>query len=276
MNDEITRILELLEKGTITAEEAERLIRAAGAATARAFGEKAEPEAVPPVIGNPTAEDESRQHFHRAIEDFWDPFSPFANPLPDLGDISRGLKRIRERIKRHNTRRFWWNYFRLNKWYEHRRSQRRASMTTYERVRFVLLGAPAYPGFILQAQTDIHELLGKDRMAWDLFRFGLEEEFGIEVSMDQARYFLSVQDVVDWVEERRPSSTMVPETEAHAPSSEPDAAEPSDAAPTETAVESPAEPAPGGRGRPRGARGTADPAPEEGGFVGESGLPPVE
>jgi len=111
MNEEISRILELLEKGTISAEEAERLIRAASETSPTGWAKSATADA-PPIMDHHTAEQEARHHANRAIEDFWDPFSPFSNPMLEFRDLSKTLRRIRERIRRHNTRRFWWNYFR--------------------------------------------------------------------------------------------------------------------------------------------------------------------
>jgi hypothetical protein len=255
MNEEISRILELLEKGIVTAEEAERLIRAAGVAAAAAFAESPQPSA-PPVMETLGAEQEARRHSDRAIEDFWDPFSPFANPLPDLGDLSRTIRRIRDRVRRHNTRRFWWNYFRLNRWYEFRREQRRESMSTYERVRFVILGAPAVSDFILQAQTDIHELLDRDRIAWDLFRLGLEEEFGKPVSAELAYSFRTVQSVVDWVDQHTSAETTATDfSEAGVPAedNEPGTADPESAASTPDSAE---ESAPSKPSRRKGATET--------------------
>lgn len=279
MNEEVSRILELLENGTITAEEAERLIRAAGSATAQTFAQESA-TAVPPMLGSAkgAAEEEANRHSDRAVEDFWDPFSPFANPLPDIGDLSKALRRLRDRIRRHNTRRFWWNYFRLNRWYERRRSQRRASMSVYERVRFVLLGAPAWSDFILQPQTDIHELLERDRIAWDLFRFGLEEEFGIEVSIEQVHSFRTVENVVDYIEQVQPPGPIETEPEPES--------EPRTESATELVVES-AGPGPGRTGRAKSGRGkgAGDISGPESPIIGEtppesspdsSGLPPVE
>ena len=199
MNEEISRILDLLEKGTVTADEAQRLIQAARLTDATPSPNGIASE-VPPRLHGGSAEEEADGHADRAVDDLWDPFSPFSNPLPDLGDFSRAFRRLRNRIRRHHVRRYWWNYHRLNRWYEHRRSQRRATMSVYERVRFVILAAPAHTDFVVQPQTDIHELLERDRIGWDLFRLGLEEEFGIELTIEQSHAFRTVQDVVDYVE----------------------------------------------------------------------------
>lgn len=274
MNEEIGRILQLLEKGTISAEEAERLIRAAGEAGAGS------PRLAPAqaASGGGTAEEEARIHIGRAIEDFWDPFSPFANPLPDIGDFSRAFRRVKDRIRRHNTRRFWWSYFRLNQWYERRRSQRRESMSVYERVRFVLLGAPASGDFILQAQTDIHELLDKDRLAWDLFQLGLEEEFGFAVAMEQARSFRTVQDVVDYVEQRRNwTEPASPASSGEAVSQESlDRPEPDELAEPVTEPESNRDQGGRKRGGPRAGAKPPEPATESSESDDSFGLPPVE
>jgi hypothetical protein len=255
MNEEIGRILQMLESGKISAEEAERLIRASG--------EAGVPPSASPPLTDATAEEEARIHTGRAIEDFWDPFSPFANPLPDIGDLSRTVRRIKGRIRRHNTRRFWLSYFRLNRWYESRRKQRRDTMSAYERVRFVLLGAPPSGEFILQAQTDIHELLVNDDIAWSLFNLGLDEEFGFETTMDQLRAFRTVQDVVNYVEQQQQPTT---ESESRT-DVDPDSEEPWDRPRPDELAEPQVNPAP-----PSRKRGAQSPKPN----AGDSGLPPVE
>ncbi len=251
MNEDISRILDMVEKGTITADEAERLIRVSmlnSAAGTRSFRDSAS-ESAPFAFREGSTEHESAGREERALDDLWDPFSPFSNPLPDLQDITRVFRRIGDRLKRHHMRRYWWNYFRLNRWYEHRRTQRRAAMSTYERVRFVLLGAPAHSEFVIQAQTDIPELLERDRIAWDLFRFGLEEEFGIELSMDQARAFRTVQDVVDYVDYVEKPADTPGATEGSAPG------EPASDSTPEVEPAKPATPVKPGRRAPSEKRG---------------------
>jgi len=202
MNEKISRILDMLEKGTITADEAERLIRASSVEEAAGF--RSEAAAAPPKHKPDSTEEERTRQDRRGFEDVWDPFSPFCDPFPGVTDVTRVFRRLRDQIARYHMRRYWWNYFRLNRWYERRRAHRRETLSVYERVRFVLLGAPPTSGFIVQPQTIIAELLERDRIAWDLFRFGLEEEFGIQLTLEQTKAFLTVQDVVDFIESHQP------------------------------------------------------------------------
>jgi hypothetical protein len=230
MNEEITRILQMLEDGKIGADEVEKLIRALRESQA------APPPPPPPPPPKP------QPSFGEAAEDWW---GFCANPFRDLEDLGRILRQTGRQIRRNRIRRYWWHHYRLNHWCEMRRRRRKETMTTFERVRFVLLLAPVENDFIVQPDTNFHDLLRRDRIAWDNFRYGLQEEFRLDISLDRLDSLRTVQDVVDFVEaEKKAKSAPQAETAETWPPTEPDTpAEPEvPAEPAEPAVPSPASP----------------------------------
>lgn len=207
MNEEIARILQMLEDGKIGAEEAEKLIRAVR-----------ESQAAPPPPPPPPKQE---TRFGESTEDWW---GFCANPFRDLEDLGRILRQTGRQIRRNRIRRYWWHHYRLNHWCEMRRRRREETMTTFERVRFVLLLAPVENDFIVQPDTNFHDLLRRDRIAWDNLRYGLQEEFLLDITMDKLDACRTVQDIVNLVESGQKAKSAPPvDTEATAPPAESDA-----------------------------------------------------
>src|SRR5262245_57444569 len=103
MNEEIAKILEMLEAGKIDAAEAEKLIR---------------------TINEAKAESHAR------------PICP--NPFRDIEDLFRIFGRAARQAARRRSRWAVWRFYSFLHWQEEARRERARTMSTFERVAFVL------------------------------------------------------------------------------------------------------------------------------------------
>ena len=182
MNEEVSKILQMLEAGTINAGEAERLIRALGeAGSAPRAEETASPEeSVRPVC---------------------------LNPFRDLQELFRIAGEVQARAVRRQSRWAHWRHFRWTRQEAEARSKRAETMDTAERVRFVLtdrvavylleFGANAPPGELISSSLSGWER--PRRIAWDNLRYGLEDEFQIEIPAEDVEKWETVQSIVEYV-----------------------------------------------------------------------------
>jgi len=219
MNEEISRILRMLEEGKINAEEAERLIRALREAE------------------SPRAE----SHGRAAPEP--NPCATFAETLREIGRVVREAQR---RQRRSACRYAVWCRYGVRRRHEQERRRRAENWNTFRRVKHVLLFSAIVDDH-LKPEDRLRDLLD-DQLAWDNLRFGLEEEFRIDVQPADLRALDTVQALMDYIDGRvQPASSAAAEPgESSSESSE--AAEPA-----ELGTDSPAaDPERGSRRRPGG------------------------
>ncbi len=169
MNEEVGRILGMLEDGKISAEEAERLIRAlCETASHRASAGKRGP------CGEPK----------------------------QGADILKCICRALKAAARRQRRMSWWQYYWANRRWAEARSKRAADMGTAERVERLLiecgLGDPGETPPTARLDQDLHF----DNLARQVLRYALEDEFGLSVSPEDVLAMATVADVVAFVEAR--------------------------------------------------------------------------
>src|SRR2546423_518112 len=189
MNEEISRILGLLEKGKINAEEAERLIRAVGEQGKPRTDEAASASATAGTAG-------------------------CADPLTELRRIFRRVGEAQMRASRRWGRWHWWRHYKLERHYTKKRRARAASMSTLDRVLFILRDRVLVDDPNLSAESSLKALLDMEPIRWDhrkqipweLLRFALEDEFGIDVPAADLTELDTVQALIDYVNRRAPRS----------------------------------------------------------------------
>src|SRR5579863_5863773 len=173
MHEEIARILRMLEEGKISAEEAERLIRVLREP------EPPRPESHP----RPTPEP--------------DPFATFAARMREIVHACRTAQR---RQRRAAHRYAIWCRYGIRRRHEQERRRRAEHWTPYRRVKHVLLFV-AVVGDHVKPESRLNDLLD-DQLAWDNLRFGLEEEFHLEIPAADLAGLATVQAVADYIEAR--------------------------------------------------------------------------
>jgi acyl carrier protein len=184
MNDEISRILRLLEEGKISADEAERLIRSLKEGLGKGPGPsdkrwKCEGKAEPP-------------------------------------DVVRSIVRAFKAAARRHRRSTWWRYYWFAQKLTEARQRRKAAATAEARVHHLFTHCGlADPGDLPNATTLAD--LAFDDMARDVLRFAIEDEFGVTVTSDDVSAFQTVGDVVAWASERVPAAPAAPAPEAAEP-----------------------------------------------------------
>jgi len=194
MNEEISRILRLLEEGKISADEAERLIRSLREGHTKA----AEPS-----------------------EKRWK-----CEGKPEPPDVLRSIVRAFKAAARRQRRFTWWRYY----WFAHKlaeaRQRRVSAMTVEARVRHLFAHRGLADGGPdgAAASTALADLAFDD-MARDVLRFSIEDEFGISVTSDDVTAFQTVGDVVAWVTARVPDTAPQPGADARAGADASEAAE---------------------------------------------------
>ncbi|HSV74053.1 MAG TPA: hypothetical protein VLH79_09870 [Chthonomonadales bacterium] len=161
MNEEITRVLDLLEEGKIAADEAERLIRAV--CEARLSGAR------------------ERRAERPAAHD-------------DLRAACRWIRmRCRQMARTRHTVR-WWRHFADLRCREDERARRARHMPAAERVAYVL------DAYLLRGgpppDARLREDLGLSGMEWELLRYAMEHEFGVGLLPGDLRACVTVADLV--------------------------------------------------------------------------------
>src|SRR5256714_519636 len=141
MNEEISRILGLLEKGKINAEEAERLIRAVGEQGKPRTDEAASASATAGTAG-------------------------CADPLTELRRIFRRVGEAQMRASRRWGRWHWWRHYKLERHTEKKRRSRSESMSTFDRVIFVLKERVFVEEAEITADTSLKSLLDLEPIRW--------------------------------------------------------------------------------------------------------------
>ncbi len=180
MNEEIARILQLLESGKINAEEAERLI-------------KAMKEPVAATAGAARAES--------AEESFTESVLPESCPNP-FRDIEQLFKSVtgayKSGLKKH--RRFEeWRLHESRRAKQDERRQRAEAQSVRDRVLYVA-GERAF----IEPDASLEEL---DEVGRGLLRYELEEEFGIEIPRDDLDTIGTVDALIAYIERRLPTPT---------------------------------------------------------------------
>lgn len=183
MNEEISRILQLLEEGKINAEEAEKLIRAI-----RETGAK--PPETPPSEATTGAAREAEQATPRP-----DPFRDICELFSLLGKAIRRAARRR--------RRFWiWTVLHTLRTEEEARRRRAETKSVYERVRYVLKHIALVEEDSIEPGSRLREDLKMGRFSLDNLRLGLELEFRIDIPSGDLEGLTTVQAVVDYIHSR--------------------------------------------------------------------------
>src|SRR5258708_33196129 len=108
MNEEISKILQMLEAGKINAEEAERLIHA--------LNDSAKPAGAPPEPETPS----------------------FPNPFRDLQELFRVFSDAQNRAARRQHRWLYWRHYKHARGEREASEKRAATMDNAGRIRFVL------------------------------------------------------------------------------------------------------------------------------------------
>ena len=178
MNEEIARILQLLESGKINADEAERLIKAVNGSP----GGRPRPGAEPDDGGSTEAAGPEI----------------CLNPFRDLEQLFRTITRAyRGGMRRHRRFEEW-------RWHEYRRSrgderrQRAETQSVADRVRYVVAERA-----LLDPDSGLEDL---DEVARGLLRYELEDEFSIEIPADDLATVYNLDALSAYVESRlRPS-----------------------------------------------------------------------
>ena len=196
MNEEIARILQLLEAGKVNADEAERLIKAVTGPSATAAGP-----------GDQSATEAGTESTAEVCP----------NPFRDIEHLVRTVTRAyRSGMKRHRRFEQW-------RWHEYRRQQqderrqRAESQPINDRVRHVLQERA-----FVDPDAALEEL---DDIARNLMRYELEEEFGIEIPRDDLETIGSLEALVTYIQSRvpetkppsEPGTPPPPETPARSP-----------------------------------------------------------
>jgi acyl carrier protein len=189
MNEEIGKILNMLEEGKISAEDAERLIRAlCETESARGKAGKRRP----------------------------------CGTGKEPHDLWQALCRALRRAARRQRRIAWWQFhWQLRQAAEARR-KRAAEMSVAGRVQWLFVECGfADPGDI-PATASLDADLEFDPVARQILRYALEEEFDIAVNEDEVLELTTFGDVVAFVEGRLPSASSTPASETPGPSPEPE------------------------------------------------------
>jgi hypothetical protein len=178
MNEEIERILRMLDEGKINAADAERLIRAVRSEAAPQDAEWRE----------------------------WPDWSaPRPSPCIELKEkvrtVRRAVRAARDRQRRHAVRYAVWCMHHLKRKSERDRRKRSENRTTVDRVIYVLT-ASAVVATTPEAGSLVKDLLQGDQFAWDNFYFGLEEEFRIDIPPRDLHDLITVQSVADYIDRR--------------------------------------------------------------------------
>jgi acyl carrier protein len=162
MNEEISRILQLLEEHTITAGEAERLLLALHQAD----------------DGRPSAAPASRA---------------------DTGHDNQAPAAVRalRAFAQAQRRQFMWQLYRFHQTHAEARSWRSRVMDPLGRVRFVLEHRVFVGTVGLDPSSRLREDLRLDAMALDVLRMALEIEFGMNLEPSALADLTTVQEVAD-------------------------------------------------------------------------------
>lgn len=190
MNEEISRILKLLEDGKITADAAERLIRA-----------------VRDRSGNGTSE-------HR-----WSTAGRTEPP-----DILRGLVRSLKAAGRRHRRLTWWRFYRFQEQMAACRRRRADEMTPRARVEYLFTHRGLAEPDELRPEVSLSDL-GLDQVGKDVLRWALQDEFGVELAPEVFGSLTTYGAVVAWAESLTTPPTA-PDAAASAPSEPVSAPEP--------------------------------------------------
>ena len=183
MNEEISKILQMVESGKINAEEAERLIRALNDAPKSA-----------------AAEPEEEAH-------------TFPSPFRDLQDLFRFFGDAQNRAVRRQNRWLFWRHYRHARGEREARTKRAETMDMAARVRFVLLERVLTDSHDFDGDSRLDDLLNVLRwccertnsIAWENLQFGLEDEFGLDIPMDDLKSCETVQSLIEYVTVRQPA-----------------------------------------------------------------------
>lgn len=169
MNEEISRILKMLEEGRITAAEAESLIRA--------LREGGAPPP-PPPSGPPP---------------------PRSRPRGDLCDLFGAIARAIGRAERRQRRYSVWSFLQQVRIRQEERRERMNRMSAAERVLYVFEEIVLPDAEEITPEMRLREDLHLGAIARDNLRFGLEAEFDIRIPVGEALDWKTVQDVMDYI-----------------------------------------------------------------------------
>ncbi|NUQ69649.1 MAG: hypothetical protein HUU17_02385 [Chthonomonadales bacterium] len=173
MNNEIHRVLSLLEEGKISAQEATELIAALGSAK-QTMGSAGSDEG--PGAGRSGSAEGSRE----------------GGP-----DIIQIIGRALRRMARRQTRATWWRYYAFTDQHSRSRLERAATMTPADRVRRVAtaVGLADAAEWTSEALLSGFEL---DEMARGLLRYAMADEFGCPLTDAEAGRWITVGDIEAW------------------------------------------------------------------------------
>ena len=184
MNEEVSRIITLLEQGKISASEAEKLIKALNEIPSAASEARREPE-----------------------EETGSEARCCPNPFRDFQLIAQRISEAGARAARRHARFARWRYDEYRSAESQARAARAESMSPLERVQFVLRERVMVEKTQISPEDSIEELLDPLRRPFvhiaqipsDNLRRGLEDEFGISITPEVAAAWKTVQDIVNHV-----------------------------------------------------------------------------
>jgi len=168
MNEEVSRILKMLEDGKISAEAAERLIRA--------LKETGEAEAA----------GRTRQWTGTGTQ--------------EAPDVLRKLIRSFRVACRRQRRMTWLRYYKYAENLANQRRQRRGQVPIAERLGLLFSRHGLADLEELRAEATLEDLYF-DAVARELLRYALQEEFEVSISAEEVEAFRTYGDVIRWVEE---------------------------------------------------------------------------
>ncbi len=169
MNEEVGRILTMLEDGKISAEEAERLIKALC------------------VTASGQAETGKR---HPSGE------------RKEGADILKCVWRALRVAARRQRRVSWWQQYWANRRWVEARTKRAAGMGTPERIEHLFIECGLADPGDAPPTARLEQDLRLDHLARQVLRYALEDEFGLTVSTEDVQGMATVADVIAFVESR--------------------------------------------------------------------------
>jgi acyl carrier protein len=182
MNEEVSRILKMLEDGKISAEAAERLIRALK------------------ETGGAEGGGRTRQWTCTGTQE-----------APDV--LRKLIKSFRVACRR-QRRTTWLRYYRYAEYLANQRRQRRGQVPIAERLGLLFSRHGLADPEELTPHATLEDL-HFDAAARELLRYALREEFEVSISAEEVEAFRTYGDVIRWVEEHATAAAPAPES-AHA------------------------------------------------------------
>src|SRR5262249_41572208 len=131
----------------------------------------------------------------------------FPNPFRDLQELFRFITDAQNRALRRQHRWLFWRHYKHSRTEREARAQRAESMDAEARIRFVLVERVLTDKQDFDNSARLEDLLNVTRwccertnsIAWENLQFGLEDEFGLDIPMDDLKSCETVQSLIDYI-----------------------------------------------------------------------------